>query len=722
MKDRLGFCFRRMRLGRAGWLIAFFLLATTVVVNADTMTLDLGGGVNMEFVLIPAGEFDMGQVGIAEPVHHVTISKSFYMGKYEVTQEQYQRIMGYIPYVNTGPTNPVQDDAITNYEAFCTNVSALTGLRVRLPTEAEWEYACRAGTATVCFWGNDPSGFGPYAVFEHGVPLPDGQRLPNPWGLYDMPGNVGEAIQDFYGPYSADPVSDPQGPAGTESGSPHVVRGGNAHVSATQGAQSAWREAQMSPTYYHLIGFRVAVDAAFAHTISITSPTNNSMFTAGDSITINATASDTNSTLTKVDFYQGSTKLGEDTSSPYSYTWNGVAGGAYSLTAKAIDNNSITTTSVAVSIIVYGFTYMTNSPDTNTITITGYSGPSGVVTIPSAIHGLSVTSIGAMAFYSCTNLTSVTIPSSVTDIGDSAFWGCSALVSVTVPDSVTNIGDGAFSRCTSLSNVTIGNNVTGIGDSAFWGCISMANVTIPGSVTNIGAYAFEDCSGLTSVTIPDSVTSIGNYAFEYCTRLTAITVDALNPVYSSLDGVLYDKGRTRLIQCPGGKAGSVAIPDSVTNIGDYAFCDCASLTNVTIGTGVTSIGDSAFTSCFGLTRVYFHGNAPIVGGQNVFFNDNGVTVYHLPGTTNWGTTFGGFPTALWIPLVSGDGSFGIQTNQFGFNINWASGMVFVVEACTNLADPVWSPVATNTLTGDSSYFGDHNWTNCPRRFYRLRSQ
>ena len=109
------------------------------------------------------------------------------------------------------------------------------------------------------------------------------------------------------------------------------------------------------------------------------------------------------------------------------------------------------------------------------------------------------------------------------------------------------------------------------GDYAFYGCTSLTSVTIPNSVTSIGDWAFYRCTSLTSVTIPNSVTSIGDWAFYSCTSLTAITVDALNSVYSSVAGVLFNKSQTTLIQCPGGKAGSYTIPNSVTSIGDYAF-------------------------------------------------------------------------------------------------------------------------------------------------------
>jgi hypothetical protein len=106
----------------------------------------------------------------------------------------------------------------------------------------------------------------------------------------------------------------------------------------------------------------------------------------------------------------------------------------------------------------------------------------------------------------------------------------------------------------------------------------------------------------------------------------------------------------------------------------------------------------------------------------VFANDTNAVVYYLPGSTGWGTTFGSPPltTMLWLPqMLTNDGSFGVQTNQFGFNISWASGQTVVVEASTNIIS--WQPVQTNTLKTGTTYFSDPQWTNYPGRFYRLRS-
>jgi hypothetical protein len=98
------------------------------------------------------------------------------------------------------------------------------------------------------------------------------------------------------------------------------------------------------------------------------------------------------------------------------------------------------------------------------------------------------------------------------------------------------------------------------------------------------------------------------------------------------------------------------------------------------------------------------------------------SVYYLPGTSGWSATYGALPTALWQPRVqTDDASFGVRTNQFGFTVAWASGMVIVVEATTNLAQPAWFPLQTNTLVGDTYYFSDPGWADYPRRFYRVRS-
>ena len=521
-----------------------------------------------------------------------------------------------------------------------------------------------------------------------------------------------------------------------------------------------------------------------------------------------------------------------------------------------------------------------------------YSGLTSV-TIPNTL-----TNIGPELFLACHGLTNVAIGSGLTSIPIETFFHCTGLINVTIPNNVTNIGYAAFASCTSLTNITLGagvssldssafnscsslsainvvtnnptysslggvlfnpgrttliefppggpgsyavpNSVTSIGASAFSSCLSLTNVTIGTNVTNLQPYAFYNCTGLSSVTIPNSVASIGSNVFAYCSSLTNLTLgagvssldaSALNPcpslsainvvtsnsTYSSVAGVLFNKGQTTLIEFPQGgpaiyaipigvtsvaqyafanctKLSRVTVPSSMTSIGlsafvssgltsvtiaagsigDFAFEFCTSLTNVTLGNGVssigfgsfyqcsgltsvtipnsvTTIGDAAFEACTGLTNVtigydvtalglnafsycgklaaaYFMGSAP-TAETSVFTGSTNAIAYYLPGTTGWTNWGGNIPVKLWAlphPTILSQGTnFGVRSGGFSFTVSWASNATVVVEACTNLANPSWQPLQTNTLTATATngyfLFKDSHWTNYTKRFYQLVS-
>ena len=202
---------------------------------------------------------------------------------------------------------------------------------------------------------------------------------------------------------------------------------------------------------------------------------------------------------------------------------------------------------------------------------------------------------------------------------------------------VPTIPANSFYRYQHLRTITLPDSVTSIGDYAFYDCSSLTSITIPDGVTSIGGHAFCDCSSLTSITIPEGVTSIGNWAFYGCTSLTGIWVGKCNPNYSNDEnGVLYNKEKTRLIQCPGGLSGTYAIPDSVTSIGDYAFYGCSSLTSITIPNGVTSIGYRAFSGCSSLTSITIPEGVTSIGSW-AFSGCNSLTSITIPnGVTSIG--------------------------------------------------------------------------------------
>lgn len=350
------------------------------------------------------------------------------------------------------------------------------------------------------------------------------------------------------------------------------------------------------------------------------------------------------------------------------------------------------------------FTFTTNN---GAITITGYTGSGGAVTIPSSINGLPVTNIDGRAFYQ-SHLTSITIPRSLAEIDVRWFYMLDALTNITIlgndtrtgsnpdhavvndrldldswpfytmktasssadgvlfdkrqtvlikcpegktgnytiPNGTTIIGPRAFSYCRCLTSITIPDSVTNIMNDAFAFCPGLTSITIGNGVQSI-EDAFESCINLTNVVIGRSVKNIGGAPFYSCFALSTISVDAQNPDYSSSEGVVFNKHQTVLIKCPEGKAGKYTIPNGVSKIADSAFQSCTHLTNITLPKSVTKIGDQAFYLC-GATGFYFQGNAPSVG-TDAFNRNNTVTLYHLPDTRGWRSTLAGVPTAAWKP-------------------------------------------------------------------------
>lgn len=243
------------------------------------LTLDLGNGIQMQVMLIPAGKFQMGFQ--AEDRKHyatemqgrkVTLSKTFYMGKYPVTQQQWLALMPSNPSRFKGPEHPIHGVSWKQANEFCRKLAEKTSRPVRLPTDAEWEYACRAATKTGFYFGNDPNALGDHAWYgdnSQGTTHPVGQKKPNAWGLYDMCGNVWEWCSDWYHrlDHTTGPVTDPKGPQKSPLDA-HVLRGGAWHTDPVysrsvmrggdfpcgEGGPASWDNASCS-------GFRIAITA-----------------------------------------------------------------------------------------------------------------------------------------------------------------------------------------------------------------------------------------------------------------------------------------------------------------------------------------------------------------------------------------------------------------------------------------------------------------------------
>ena len=267
-----------IRSARAGALAALALLglmataarsetsagASAVATDTPEPGQTITNSIGMDLAFIPAGTFAMGspldQRGrqFDEKPRAVTLTRPFYIAGAEVTQAQWRAVMGNAPSRFEGDDRPVDSVSWNDAVAFCKRLSEMEGRTYRLPTEAEWEYACRAGSPGWFGAGDDLSALGWHMDNSADQTQPVGRKAPNAWGLRDMHGNVAEWCADFYGAeYDDDAVEDPKGP---EAGSARVIRGGSWR-STERGCRSAAR-ASAPPTYqYNYVGFRVVMEA-----------------------------------------------------------------------------------------------------------------------------------------------------------------------------------------------------------------------------------------------------------------------------------------------------------------------------------------------------------------------------------------------------------------------------------------------------------------------------
>ena len=237
--------------------------------EAPTLTVMLPGDVEMELCRIPAGRFLMGSPDEEQdrepgegPQHGVTISRPFYLGTYEVTHAQWKAVTGSTRdnsgFDGSNYDSPMQATSWNEVQGFLEQLNALGLGTFRLPTEAEWEYAARAGTTSRFYWGDDPEyvEIDDYAWYDEnaeGEAHDAGEKEPNAWGLYDMSGNAWEWCEDWYGPYSGEDQVDPRGP---ENGTTKVFRGGE-WFNPPEKARSAYRGSFAPDSWLYFGGLRV---------------------------------------------------------------------------------------------------------------------------------------------------------------------------------------------------------------------------------------------------------------------------------------------------------------------------------------------------------------------------------------------------------------------------------------------------------------------------------
>ncbi len=264
--------------------------------------------------------------------------------------------------------------------------------------------------------------------------------------------------------------------------------------------------------------------------------------------------------------------------------------------------------------------------------------------------------MGDYVFVYCRNLESITIPVTVKSIAKQAFAACTNLSSVTLGSGVTSIGDQAFASCAALKNIVIPSDVTTIGYSAFSGCASLKEIIIPEGVKSIGENAFAHCKSLKSITFPKSVTEIGEAVLKRCERIEMISVDEANSEYCSIDGNLYTKDKSTLIQYAVGKyETSFSVPNGVKRIAPHAFSDCyfeslklpdsvksieeyafqnGQIFNIRLSNSLESIGERAFDICGGFQNIIFPQSIESIGSC-AFLGTNLQEVYYKGSQEAW---------------------------------------------------------------------------------------
>lgn len=388
------------------------------------------------------------------------------------------------------------------------------------------------------------------------------------------------------------------------------------------------------------------------------------------------------------------------------------------------------------------------SVKTGTATITGYSGPGGVVVIPDTIGGYEVTDIAvpAKGVFSASPITSLSIPNTVTNIGPATFANSSFLTSIAIPDSVVSIGSLAFSGCANLGSVWLGSNVMTLYSEVFINCSNLVEIaastsspfytgnegilfnkngttlvafppgksghySLPGGVTEIANHAFATCRSLRSITTADGITTVGNNAFAYCSSLTNLTlsegltsigteafIGCAGLVDLSIPGNVTNIGSRGFQGCS--SLGSLTLPDRLGSLASYLFIGCTGLTNLDFGAGLTNISYAAFEYCSGLTRMTLPRGMKHIGFGAL--SDSGVVSLIVPDTV---TSVGDFAfewasSLRWIlfegnaPTTAGNTFYGSSPT-----IYYTAGTIGWSSAFAGRPALLWNP---HILTGTSS--------------------
>lgn len=258
-----------------------------------------------------------------------------------------------------------------------------------------------------------------------------------------------------------------------------------------------------------------------------------------------------------------------------------------------------------------------------TAAIAVYHGTATDVEVPQTIEGYTVTGIKSGAFLDNTSMESLVLPDTVTTIGSEAFGGCISLKSIGLPSGLRQISNSMFYECAALEEIQMPETLERIEPFAFYGCVSLKELILPPGITNIRYNAFDSCTGLQSITLPKSLAQLGDQVFAGCISLSEIKISENNLYFQCVDGILYSKDGTKLLQCPSAlEQKNCVVPETVTTIVAYAFENVKSVEKIYIPASVTTIEENAF---------YGMGEEVIICGEEGsaaarYAEENGITL------------------------------------------------------------------------------------------------
>jgi len=337
----------------------------------------------------------------------------------------------------------------------------------------------------------------------------------------------------------------------------------------------------------------------------------------------------------------------------------------------------------------------------NSVTIISSDAFSYCCSLTDVVLSNQITEIGDRVFEGCEKLQNIVIPDSVKIIGKSSFGGCIKMKNVIFGSGVETIGEGAFSNCESLKSITLPDNILSISNYLFYNCFDLTNIVFSKNLKSIGDSAFFECNSLTEITLPDSLISVKYNAFDWAGTFKQIHVGENNQNYSSIDGVLFDKTKTKLIIYPKGRDGSYTIPEGTQVIGRDAFGFCAGITSITVPDSVVKISNYAFYDADELSSIYFMGNAPVIE-KNAFASTYSLyNVYYINGKTGFSNPWHGM-TAMYEGQILVKS---IHLNLTAVTLN--KGNSFILTATikpsnASIMDVIWKSANNEIATVNSS--------------------